>query len=109
MISLVIPVFNEEESLEALHKEVDEVVAAHGYQVEFVFVDDGSTDDSWRAIERLSSEDSRVRGVRFRRNFGKAAALCAGFDGSSGEIVITMDGDDWSLDGDPVRLAERST
>jgi dolichol-phosphate mannosyltransferase len=98
MISLVIPVFNEEESLEALHKEIDEVVASHGYQVEFVFVDDGSTDDSWRVIERLSSNDSRVRGVRFRRNFGKAAALAAGFDEAQGELVFTLDAD---LQDDP--------
>ena len=75
MISMVIPVYNEAESLDALYQEIDEVAAAHGYQVEIVFVNDGSTDDSWRVIEDLAARDNRVRGIRFRRNFGKAAAL----------------------------------
>lgn len=103
MISIVIPVYNEAESLETLHAEIDEVVKAHGYQVEIIFVNDGSTDDSWQVIERLASQDKRVRGIRFRRNFGKAAALAAGFDDARGELVFTMDAD---LQDDPKEIPE---
>ena len=98
MLSIVIPVFNEEESLEALHRELDEVAAAEGYQLDVVFVDDGSTDGSWQVIRRLAESDGRVRGVRFRRNFGKAAALSAGFAQARGELVMTLDAD---LQDDP--------
>jgi dolichol-phosphate mannosyltransferase len=103
MISIVIPVYNEAESLEKLHQEIDEVAAAHGYQVEIVFVNDGSTDDSWRAIEDLAARDRRVRGIRFRRNFGKAAALAAGFDDARGELVFTLDAD---LQDDPREIPQ---
>ncbi len=103
MISIVIPVYNEAESLEALHAEIDEVVKAHGYQVEIIFVNDGSTDDSWQVIERLAARDERVRAIRFRRNFGKAAALSAGFDDARGELVFTMDAD---LQDDPHEIPE---
>lgn len=98
MLSLVIPVFNEVESLPELHREFSEVAAANGYQLDIVFVDDGSTDGSWDVIERLAKEDPRVRGIRFRRNFGKAAALSAGFEAAHGEIVLTLDAD---LQDDP--------
>jgi len=98
MLSIVIPVFNEEESLEALHRELDEVAAAEGYQLDVVFVDDGSTDGSWQVIRRLAESDGRVRGFRFRRNFGKAAALSAGFAHARGELVMTLDAD---LQDDP--------
>lgn len=98
MLSLVIPVFNEVESLPELHREFSEVAAAEGYQLDIVFVDDGSTDGSWDVIERLAKEDPRVRGIRFRRNFGKAAALSAGFEAAHGEIVLTLDAD---LQDDP--------
>ena len=98
MLSIVIPVFNEDESLRTLHQELGEVAAAGGYQLDVVFVDDGSTDRSWEVIQGLAAADPRVRGVRFRRNFGKAAALSAGFARANGELVITLDAD---LQDDP--------
>jgi dolichol-phosphate mannosyltransferase len=101
MLSIVIPVFNEEESLAELHGELDAVAIANGYELDIVFVDDGSTDGSWRKIEQLAEEDSRVRGIRFRRNFGKAAALSAGFAAAKGEIVLTLDAD---LQDDPAEI-----
>ncbi len=100
MISVVIPVYNEKESLETLHRELSQVFEAHG-EAEFLFVDDGSRDGSWEVIERLAAQDSRVRGIRFRRNFGKAAALSAGFSVVRGEIVFTMDAD---LQDDPAEV-----
>ncbi|MEO8498267.1 MAG: glycosyltransferase [Planctomycetota bacterium] len=98
MLSMVIPIYNEEESLAALHAELDEVARENNYDIEIVFVDDGSSDGSWSEIERLAREDPRVRGIRFRRNFGKAAALDAGFHEARGEIVFTLDAD---LQDDP--------
>jgi len=98
MISVVVPVFNERQSLETLHKELDEVAAAEGYQLDIIFVDDGSTDGSWHLIERLAAADGRVRGIRFRRNFGKAAALSAGFARAKGDLIMTLDAD---LQDDP--------
>ncbi len=97
-ISIVIPVYNEQGSLEKLHDELNEVAQEQQYDLEILFVDDGSSDDSWEVIERLSKSDERVRGIRFRRNFGKAAALSAGFDAASAPIVFTMDAD---LQDDP--------
>jgi len=98
MLSIVIPVFNESESLATLHRELSEVAAAQGYELDVVFVDDGSTDGSWKAICQLAEADPRVSGLRFRRNFGKAAALSAGFDQARGELVMTLDAD---LQDDP--------
>jgi len=98
MLSIVIPVFNEEQSLDLLHQEIAEIAAAHGYQIEMIFVDDGSRDGSWEVIRGLAAKDSRVRGIRFRRNFGKAAALDAGFAEARGELVMTLDAD---LQDDP--------
>ena len=77
-LSVVIPVFNEEATVKAVRDEIDAVAREHGYQVDMVFVDDGSTDASWERISELCGTDNRVRGIRFRRNFGKAAALSAG-------------------------------
>jgi len=98
LLSLVIPVFNEEESLAALHEEISEVVAEHQFDVDILFIDDGSTDRSWEEIAKLAQADQRVSGLKFRRNFGKAAALDAGFQRAKGEIVVTMDAD---LQDDP--------
>ena len=98
MLSTVVPVYNEAESLEALYRELDEVARAEGYQLDLIFVDDGSTDGSWNIIARLAETDPRVRGFRFRRNFGKAAALSAGFNAARGELVMTLDAD---LQDDP--------
>ncbi len=98
MLSVVVPVLDEAETIATLHKELCEVAAAQGYQLDVVFVDDGSTDGSWSEIQCLAAADPRVTGLRFRRNFGKAAALSAGFAQSSGELVMTLDGD---LQDDP--------
>ena len=98
MLSIVIPVFNEAESLETLHRELVEVAEAEGYELDVIFVDDGSTDQSWTIIQRLAAKDEHVRGLRFRRNFGKAAALSAGFSHARGELVMTLDAD---LQDDP--------
>jgi len=93
LISIVIPALNESESLEELGKALLNVAATHGLQLEIIFVDDGSGDDSWDTIRRLAASDRRIRGIRFRRNFGKAAALAAGFDAALGQVVLQMDAD----------------
>lgn len=98
MLSVVVPVFNEAESLDALYQELVEVAAANTYDLDLVFVDDGSTDGSWATIQRLAASDARVTGLRFRRNFGKAAALSAGFSQARGELIMTLDAD---LQDDP--------
>lgn len=97
LLSFVIPVFNEEESLEALHAEIHSV-ADDLAAVEIVFVDDGSSDGSWQTIRRLQEKDATVSAIRFRRNFGKAAALTAGFAAAHGDRVFTLDAD---LQDDP--------
>jgi glycosyltransferase involved in cell wall biosynthesis len=101
MISAVIPVYNEAESLEELHRELSEVAATQQYDLEVIFIDDGSTDGSWETIERLAAADARIRGIRFRRNFGKAAALTAGFSEAQGELIFTLDAD---LQDDPAEI-----
>jgi len=93
MISVVVPVFDEAGSLEQLHRELSNVAVEHGYELQIVLVDDGSRDGSWETIERLARRDPRVLGIRFRRNFGKAAALSAGFDAAAGEVIVTLDAD----------------
>jgi glycosyltransferase involved in cell wall biosynthesis len=102
MISVVVPVCNEEESLAPLHEELAAVFAglARG-PVEFIFVDDGSRDRSWSVLVALSASDPRVSAIRFRRNFGKAAALTAAFQAARGDLVFTMDGD---LQDDPAEI-----
>ncbi len=101
MLSIVIPAYNERPSLERLHGELDEVARANGYEMEIIFVDDGSTDGSWQQIEELAARDARTSGIKFRRNFGKAAALSAGFKAATGERVITLDAD---LQDDPAEI-----
>lgn len=101
LLTAVIPVFNERESLAPLHRELDQVAAKHNYEMQIIFVDDGSSDGSWREIEEIAAEDDRVLGIRFRRNFGKAAALAAGFDAAEGDLVLTLDAD---LQDDPAEL-----
>jgi dolichol-phosphate mannosyltransferase len=98
MLSVVIPVLNERESLQTLHQELSKVAAENGYDLDIIFVDDGSTDDSWNVIQRLTESDSRIRGIRFRRNFGKASALSAGFAEAQGQQIMTLDAD---LQDDP--------
>lgn len=101
MISVVIPTLNEAPCLEELHEQLSAVAAARGYDLQVIFVDDGSTDATWKTIEKLARDDQRVLGIRFRRNFGKAAALSAGFDAAVGEIIITLDAD---LQDDPAEI-----
>ena len=99
LISVVVPLCNEDESLAALTAEIVAALAAlPEWKLELIFVDDGSTDDSWSRVRELGAADPRILGLRFRRNFGKAAALEAGFRLAAGEIVFTMDGD---LQDDP--------
>lgn len=98
LLSLVIPVYNERESLAALHAEISEVATKLPERVEIVFIDDGSKDDSFAVIRELAAKDDRIRAIRFRRNFGKAAALAAGFAAAKGSVVLTMDAD---LQDDP--------
>lgn len=93
MISIVIPVLNEEKNLAPLHREIDEVLRSAGLQAELIIIDDGSKDRSWTEVTQLAQRDPRVRGIRFRRNFGKAAALSAGFACVHGEFVVTLDAD----------------
>lgn len=97
-LSIVIPVFNEVESLAKLYGELSEVAREQDYELELIFVDDGSTDRSWEAIQQLVRDDPRVRGIRLRRNFGKSAALSAGFAAAQGELIFTLDAD---LQDDP--------
>jgi dolichol-phosphate mannosyltransferase len=101
MISLVIPVYNERESLAELHGEICAVARRYLLDVEVLLVDDGSRDGSWRVIQELADRDDRVRGIRLRRNFGKAAALSAGFQACRGDIVFTLDAD---LQDDPAEV-----
>ena len=92
-LSVVVPVYNEDESLPELEAWVRRVCEAEGLAYEMLLVDDGSTDRSWEVIERLARGNASVRGLRFRRNQGKSAALNAGFERAGGEVVITMDAD----------------
>ena len=93
-ISVVIPLYNEEESLPELYDWIARVMAANGYSYEVIFVNDGSTDGSWQVIKKLSAEHpGHVRGASFRRNYGKSPALNTGFNMARGEVVITMDAD----------------
>lgn len=101
MISIVIPVFNEVESLRELTQEIHVSAQKAGLELEILYVDDGSTDGSWGLIQELAREDSAIEGIRFRRNFGKAAALSAGFRAAKGDIVLTLDAD---LQDDPAEI-----
>ncbi|MCD6331652.1 MAG: glycosyltransferase family 2 protein [Bacteroidales bacterium] len=92
-LSVVIPLFNESESLIELTRWIDRVTRDNGLSHEIILVDDGSSDGSWGIITRLADTNSVIRGIRFRRNYGKAAALHCGFQKASGEVVITMDAD----------------
>jgi glycosyltransferase involved in cell wall biosynthesis len=101
VISLVIPVCNERESLPALYAEIVELARTQSLALDILFVDDGSTDGSWQLILELAREHAEVRGIRFRRNFGKAAALSAGFRAARGDIILTLDAD---LQDDPAEI-----
>jgi glycosyltransferase involved in cell wall biosynthesis len=92
-ISLVVPLYNEADSLPELHAWIKKVVDENDFSYEVIFVDDGSTDASWRVIKDLMRSDANVRAVRFQRNYGKSAALFCGFERAKGDVVITMDAD----------------
>lgn len=92
-ISVIIPLFNEAESLPELSSWIAKVMAENGYSYEVLMVDDGSNDGSWDVVKSLSAEDSHIHGISFRRNYGKSAALYCGFASAAGDVVITMDAD----------------
>ncbi|MCC7303002.1 MAG: glycosyltransferase family 2 protein [Bacteroidia bacterium] len=92
-ISVVIPLFNEEESLPELAAWIRRVMEGNKFSYEVIFIDDGSKDKSWEVVEKLAADNSCIRGIRFRRNYGKSAALHVGFDAAQGDVVITMDAD----------------
>lgn len=93
IVSIVVPLYNEVESLPELHAWIQRVCIANELSYEVVFVDDGSKDGSWGVVEQLRSQDAHVRGIKFHRNYGKSAALHKGFEAARGEVVITMDAD----------------
>jgi glycosyltransferase involved in cell wall biosynthesis len=92
-ISVVIPLLNEQESLTELHDWIANVMQSNHFSYEIIFIDDGSTDDSWGTISTLSSLNKNVKGIRFLKNFGKSQALHAGFEKATGDVIITMDAD----------------
>jgi len=102
-LSIVIPLLNEEESLQELHNWIVQVMGENHYSYEVIFIDDGSTDNSWSIIERLSTENPNIKGIRFLKNFGKSQALHAGFAKAEGDVVITMDAD---LQDNPEEIPE---
>ena len=103
-LSIVISLFNEEESLGELTSRIKATMDGPGCDYEIIRVDDGSTDSSWEKILSLKKECSRVHGIRFRRNYGKSAALFCGFEAAQGDIVATMDAD---LQDDPAEIPEK--
>ncbi|MBL7963280.1 MAG: glycosyltransferase family 2 protein [Flavobacteriales bacterium] len=102
-VSVVIPLFNERESLGELVAQLHQVCGSQGWTYEVLLIDDGSTDGSWAEIERLAATDGRVKGIRFGRNYGKSPALNVGFAATHGQVVVTMDAD---LQDDPNELPE---
>ncbi len=101
LLSILVPVLNEQDSLVELHRQIDQACVAGQISYELLFVDDGSTDQSWNIIQQLSAEHSQVLGIRFRRNFGKAAALTAGMRAARGECLLMLDAD---LQDDPAEI-----
>ncbi|MBR3076107.1 MAG: glycosyltransferase family 2 protein [Bacteroidales bacterium] len=102
-ISVIVPLLNERESLPELKDRISAVMQENGWSYEILMIDDGSTDGSWECIKSLGEADSHVHGVRFRRNYGKSAALFCGFERASGDVVFTMDAD---LQDDPAEIPE---
>ncbi len=92
-ISVVVPLFNEEDSLSELTTWIDKVMQLHSFSYEVILVDDGSRDGSWKVVEQIAAENNNIKGIQFRRNYGKSAALFEGFDAVIGDVVITMDAD----------------
>jgi len=102
-ISVVIPLLNEQDSLNELHDWIASVMLSNHFSYEIIFIDDGSTDDSWKTINQLTNKDANVKGIRFLKNFGKSQALHAGFDKAQGDVIITMDAD---LQDNPEEIPE---
>ncbi|PNQ72448.1 glycosyltransferase [Hanstruepera neustonica] len=102
-ISVVIPLLNEKDSLQELHDWIAKVMQSNHFSYEILFIDDGSTDDSWETITQLSKKNPNVKGIRFLANFGKSQALHAGFEKAQGDVVITMDAD---LQDNPEEIPE---
>src|SRR5690606_27129204 len=92
-ISVVIPLYNEEESLRELCAWIEKVMDVNNFSYEIILIDDGSKDKSWQVVQSLRNENDCIKGIRFRRNYGKSAALNVGFVAAEGEVVITMDAD----------------
>lgn len=92
-ISIVIPLLNEEESLQELHQWIVRIMAENNFSYEVIFIDDGSTDNSWNTIEQLAAQNPNIKGIRFQKNYGKSQALHAGFAKAQGDVIITMDAD----------------
>ena len=92
-LSIVISLFNEEESLPELISWIEQVMTREGYSYEVIMVDDGSRDASWKIVKELSEKNAYIRGISFRRNYGKSAALYHGFKAAEGRVVVTMDAD----------------
>src|SRR5574339_1127610 len=92
-ISLIIPLYNEEESLPELSEWIARIMQANNFSYEIIYVDDGSTDNSWKVIEELRTKNPNIRGIKFQRNYGKSAALNEGYRAAQGDVVLTMDAD----------------
>ena len=92
-LSIIIPLFNEDESLPELMAWIERVMTVNNYSYEVIMIDDGSTDDSWAVIEKLRGQNNAVKGIKFQRNYGKSAALNEGFKAAQGDVIITMDAD----------------
>ncbi len=106
-LSVIVPVFNEEENLPPLYQELKGTLDATGHSYEVIFIDDGSRDSSWKIIKEFSSKDPRVKGIKLRKNFGQTPAMMAGFHEASGEIIITMDADRQNDPKDIPRLLKK--
>lgn len=100
-VSIVVPIYNEEENIPALHEKVSQALTTSGLEYELILVDDGSSDRSFLLLQDLALKDRRVKVIRFRRNFGQTAAMAAGFDAARGRVVVPMDGD---LQNDPIDI-----
>lgn len=100
-ITILIPVLNEVDSLEQLHREIAAVAESNSLDLEIIMIDDGSSDGTWYVMNKIARDDSRVQCIKFRKNFGKAAAIQAGVEIASGEYIVTMDGD---LQDDPAEI-----
>ena len=92
-ITIIIPLYNEEESLPELAEWIKRVVDVHNLSYEIIMIDDGSSDASWQVIENLKVKNSNIKGIKFQRNYGKSAALNEGFKAAAGDVVLTMDAD----------------